>query len=112
MMADAYTLTVPQVIRDRGCGTCRYTLDGVEFSFRWSYIERGARWSLSLYDTDDTAIAEGIACVSSFPLFDLITSSRRPLGELMLYDTQGEGAPPGLDDLGTRVLVVYYPVGV
>jgi hypothetical protein len=108
-MADAYTLPVPQIVRDRGCGICRYTLDGVEYQFRWSYIERGDRWKLSVLDTDDSAIVEGIACVASFPLFDLLTDSRRPPGELMLFDTQGQGASPGLDDLGVRVLVVYYP---
>lgn len=106
---DPIALVIPDIVRSRGDGACRYTLDGVDYGFRWRYNQRGARWFLDVTDTDDTPIVEGVPVVCGWPLFDLLTDPRRPPGELIVEDRENAYATPGQEDLGVSAVVYYYP---
>lgn len=76
-------------------------LDGRDYILHFAYNEREDRWYLSLHDEEDIAILRGLKLVANWPLlrhyrFD----TRVPPGELMVIDLTGDGAPPGLNELG------------
>lgn len=101
-------LTIPDIIRTRGSGRARYTLDGSVYRFTFQYNQREGRWTLDVADVDGTAIVSGLALVCLWGLLELVTDSRRPPGELMLVGPAGSNGPPGLADLGVTQKLYYY----
>lgn len=86
----------------------RQTLDGREYvlACRWSMREE--RWYLDLFDAKGTLLAGSVKLVLHEPL--LAPFGRRdamPAGELLLLDQRPTPAPPGLDELGSVVQLLY-----
>jgi hypothetical protein len=83
----------------------RYTI-----TTRWN--ERAEVWTMDLVDA-----ASGITVASSMPLVlgsDLLKSFAPALGSLLVVDTNadpGMGTDAGVDDLGTRVQVLWFSPG-
>lgn len=84
----------------------RVSLDGSEYVLRLRWNSREARWYMSLSDADDVLIVGGVKLVAGWPLLRLVVDARRPPGQLVALDQAGD-ADPNLDDLGTRVVLVY-----
>ncbi len=102
---------MPQVIETRSdlpWYDLQVDLDGVTVTLelRWN-VHVGA-WYLAVLDADavDTLQA-GIRVVADFPLSAYWTG-RTPPGALVAIDTAGDGRDPGVDDLGSRVVLVYF----
>jgi hypothetical protein len=103
-----YELTIPDLVRTRGSGRARYTLDGSVYAFTFQFNEREGRWTVDVADVDEDPIVSGLALVPLWGLLELVTDARRPPGELMLVGAPGDVSPPGLADLGVSKRLLYY----
>lgn len=99
---------IPDAARTAGSAVFKAALDGVTFTFRLQWNQRASTWSISLADADDVAIASGIALVPAWDLLGLVTDTRRPLGSLMLWRSDGSFDHPSLTNLGTVCRLYYY----
>jgi hypothetical protein len=86
------------------------TLDGFAcvLNIRWNDVAEG--WFLDLLrGSDQSTIVAGLRLAASNPL---LTQSHHvdgcPPGELMAYDQALERKDPGENDLGGRVILLYY----
>lgn len=89
--------------------TQRTVLDGREYALVFSWNQREAKWYLDLFTVDGVLIVAGIKLVVGAPLLRLLRSTDAPPGELFIMDRSQTGEDPGLNDLGMRCLLVYYP---
>lgn len=93
--------------------TMGITLDGREYSLLFDYCEREFRWYLSVSLADGTPLASGIKVIADWPILRQKVDGRLPPGILTTADVSGSGGePPAFSDLGRRVKLWYYPVGV
>lgn len=81
----------------------RTEIEGREYVFVFDWNAREAKWSLSLYDQDESAIVTGIKLVIDFPLIRTVSDSRAPSGDLFVTSDGNED--PTLDTLKDFVLV-------
>ena len=87
------------------------TLDGIPYIFDVRWNSRGAMWFIDILDIDEDPIASGLAAVLGTVLGIRVTDPRMPPGDLILTDTSGEDRDAGFDDLGDRVVLLYYDEG-
>lgn len=83
------------------------TLDGDHFVFEFRWNGRAGVWYMDIRDEDEDPIKLGVAVVLGVPLGRRCTDPRFPRGVLWAYDTSGAGRDPGIDDLGSRVLIYF-----
>jgi len=86
-------------------------LDAAIYRFRFQFNERDQSWFFDLLDEDGNPFRQGKKVVTNFPLFRLLATEGRPPGELYAVDTTGQNIRAGLEDLGSQVILVYYPEG-
>lgn len=81
--------------------TQRTKLDGREYTLRFLWNPTSERWTLTLYDVDDTHLCE-LKLVCNIPLLRAYHYDPRiPAGELVVVSEQVDDvSPPGLDELG------------
>jgi hypothetical protein len=84
------------------------TLDGTQFVFDVRWNGRAACWFMDILDADAEPIVMGIAVVIGAMLGRRSVDPRGPAGFIMAEDTSGTGLDAGLDDLGTRVRVLFF----
>lgn len=100
------------IIPTDSTGTIReYTeqigLEGVRYTFKFSWNTRTETWMLSLYLVDGTALIEGIAITCGVDLLRGCAVTGRPPGLLFAAPTDNDVSRPGIDGLGSRVLLYY-----
>ena len=100
------------VIPTNSNGTIReYTetiaLEGVAYSFKFSWNTRTETWYLSICALDGTAIIEGIAITCGVDLLRGSVIAGRPPGLLFAGPTDGSTVRPAIDGLGSRVQLYY-----
>jgi hypothetical protein len=83
------------------------TLDGVDFALDVRWNSREESWYLDINTSDGIAIKQGIKIVLGAKL-GVTSHPLRPTGTFLAVDLSGAGLKPTLDDLGTRVIVLYY----
>jgi hypothetical protein len=81
--------------------TSKYVVD-----LRWN--ERAAAWFMDLYDEAESPIRVGIKVVIGTWLGRRSVDPRFPPGAIVAIDTSGAGRDATLDDLGTRVILLFY----
>ena len=83
-------------------------LDGVTYTLHFEWNDRVGAWFHMVLDADAQVVLLGSQkVVSDYPLG--LNSSNRPFpGYLIARDTSGQGADPGFDDLGARVIIDYF----
>lgn len=88
--------------------TERVTLDGIEYSFLFSYSTREEVWYMSLFATDGTPIASSVKLVSNYRLIKRNLHPARPPGLLVVLST-GSDEPPKQGELGEgkRCALIY-----
>lgn len=79
------------------------------FTVVWHWSGREGVWYFSLSDADGSAIVSGVRVVLNADLLRGVSDARRPPGVMAVVDPAGRATEPGLNDLGTRVKVVYIP---
>ncbi len=77
------------------------TLSGRRFRLRFDWIQRLARWSLSIYTSNGDPILTNKMIVLGADLFRQARyDTRLPLGALICVDTGGLDREPSLDSFG------------
>lgn len=84
-------------------------LDGVQYIIDVRWNGRDGAWYMDFLQADETPIKYGIKIVLGATLGGLVTDPAFPPGVLIAVDQTGNGREATLDDLGSRVLVVYIP---
>jgi hypothetical protein len=86
--SDNYTMTV--------------TLEGVAYSFSFVWNYRSLCWEMSISGfIDGLAIRVGVDLLAACPV------EGQPPGNFVAFDTSGKEQDPGINDLGSRVLLLY-----
>lgn len=83
-------------------------LDGQTYNLRVHWNEREGSFYLELGDVDGDPIVASRKLVPDWPLIFRVRDDRRPPGELLMVDLTGSGIPPQLDELGERVVLLYF----
>jgi hypothetical protein len=87
--------------------TQRVELDGVQYTMRLLWSERGQAWHLDLGDVENTPILSGLRLVTGFPLLYRFHYLAVPPGELYFVDLRGLAGKPTLEDMGVRFQLFY-----
>lgn len=83
-------------------------LEGTVYTFETRWNTRASAWFMTVADSDGVVISGAKKIVCSWPLFGWReTDTRMFPGLLYAYDTSGQGLDPTIDDLGSRVIVLY-----
>jgi len=83
-------------------------LEGVEYLFRFYWLDRSSVWVLNIYDQDENELALGLRLVVNVSLFGRFQDTRLPPGMLLCSDLSGADEDPRvITDLGTRVILAY-----
>lgn len=83
------------------------SLDGTEFRLEFRFNEREQRFYMDLRDGDGVDILVGVRLTVDWAPLRYLVDPRRPLGEIFITDSEGEGRDPRLGDLGDRVKLFY-----
>lgn len=82
-------------------------LDGVTYAIEWKWNIRHQAWFVNVWDEQlQTLYLAGQKVVANYPLGIWITGASPP-GALMVVDTTGAGAQPGLGTLGVQHQLYY-----
>lgn len=84
------------------------TLDGGTYGFRFWWNYSCSAWVMDLSDSNGDPIVTGVRVKVDWPLFARYADSRLPPGQLIAQDTTGAQQDPGLEDLGSRVVLLYF----
>lgn len=102
-------IPIPPIANTRGSLSMRTQLDGRDYVITLQWNQRMRRWCMDIADQDSVMIAAGVVLVVDFPLLSLVTDERKPPGSLAILDLQSPRVDPGLDTLGIRHQLVYWP---
>ncbi len=83
-------------------------LDGVQFVLQFDWNARAAAWFMNVLDADRTQLYMGVKIVVDHPLAKRLRNSLLPAGLLTAHDTSRQRVDPGIDDLGDRVILLYF----
>lgn len=86
------------------------TLDGTTYGFEFRWNTRASAWFFSILDSAGNYLLSELRLIVGFPLAERTRNENLPPGILIASDTTGGGADPGLNDLGSRVKLIYFPV--
>lgn len=86
------------------------TLDGELYTFEFRWATREAAWFVSTFEEDGTPLAVNRKVVLGIPIAKR-DGKNRPPGRMIAVDTSGQDIEAKSDDLGTRVLILYYEEG-
>lgn len=89
-------------------GSVTAKLDGVNYTIETHWNTRAAAWFFDVLNEDGDVLKAGIKIVVSWPLCGWRETDPDMMpGVITAIDTSGAQEDPTLDDLGTRVLLVY-----
>ena len=94
-------------IADYRVGT---TLDGVQYILDVRWNGRDSAWFFDFLAEDETPIRRGIKVVLGTSLGGRTADAAFPRGIIIAADLSGAGRDAGFDDIGTRVLVYFFPL--
>ncbi len=83
-------------------------LEGATYQFDVKWNQRDGAWYFDLLDEEGNAIRHGVKIVLGAALAGRVAADDRLPGLLQAFDTSGASTDAGIDDLGSRVVVVYY----
>ena len=83
-------------------------LENVTYSFEVLWNPQSASWMLSISTADDQPIVMGMPIVIDWEWAGRYVDPRLPPGVFMAQDTSGQGLDAGRDDLGSRVILLYF----
>lgn len=82
-------------------------LDGVTTIIEFHFNARADRWSIHLFDIEDTPIRHGIRLAEGFDLMRRIVLATKPPGELRIVDPTGNDTEPDGLTLGVETQLRY-----
>lgn len=84
------------------------TLNNVTYIFDVRWSTREGAWYFDIRDEDESMIRAGVKIVLGALLGRRSADARFPPGAFETFDLTYTGREAGLDDIGTRVVVLYY----
>ncbi len=84
------------------------TLDNITYGLEFLWNDTSQGWYLSLFDVDGNLIQSGRKLTLETPLCARGRTGAEPPGLLVCFDTSGQQQMPGLNDLQSRVVLVYF----
>jgi hypothetical protein len=84
------------------------TLDGTEYLFDVRWNGRDGAWYFDLLDADEDMIRAGNKVTLGSSPGVRSSDSRFPAGAFLTLDASGAGVEATYEDIGTRVLLLYY----
>ncbi len=85
-------------------------LDGATYTIGFYWNVRASAWFFDIDDPSGNPIVHGLRVTAGRILLRQSVNPAQPPGQFYIYDTSGGDVDPGINDLGTRVLVVYIPI--
>ena len=101
------TYTLLPVHSDSGNYKFTTELSDTRYIFEIIYNNRAGRWALSMYESDGTAIFQGLYLVLGVDYFALFLNDALPYGALQLINTKAEFTEPTRNNLGTDCILVF-----
>lgn len=83
-------------------------LDGQTFITQFKWNDRDSAWYFSLYTEAGEGIVVGSRICVETPLLRRVSSESAPLGEIIAHDTLNTDVDPAFEELGTRVIMLYF----
>lgn len=100
------TLELP-VRQDLENYTFSTTLDGAAYTFDLVWNARSQAWFMSILDGESVPLLDGKKLTTGAQLNRDVQAEGVLRGSLIVVDTSGLGEEPGIDNLGTRFLLIY-----
>jgi hypothetical protein len=107
VVREAVTLILPTLTDGTPWYDFSIDLDGRTFLLEFHWNARDVAWYLTIYDQDENLLLAGRKLVLDFPLLARFMNPMLPAGEFFVVDTSAANEPPGLTDLGSRVVLLY-----
>lgn len=85
------------------------SLDGEQFTIDVRWNARAESWFMDILREDGTPVRQGIRIVLGSQLGGRCTDPTFPDGVLVAADLARLGRDAALDDLGTRIAVLFFP---
>jgi hypothetical protein len=85
----------------------QHDLEGKTYDLEFNWNDRGGFWTMDLNDELGSPIITGVRVITDYPLLSDYRVDGVPPGVFIAYDTGGESKDAGVDDFGTRVLLIY-----
>ena len=82
-------------------------LDGRTFNFEIQWNTRSSVWSLIVRNDSQVELIGGVPLVVNSDLLGRFVNVALPPGVLTLFDTSGQNAECGKEDLGVRCVLLY-----
>jgi hypothetical protein len=86
------------------------TLQDTPYNFDVYWNERDQAWFFDLYDVNESPIITSVKMVLGAFLLARCTDPRKPSGAIIMADLSGQGQDATIDDLGSRVVAMYFTV--
>jgi len=83
-------------------------LEGSTYAIETDWNDRDQAWFCSIYTNEGTALITGYRLVIGALPIRRVVGDTRPPGEIQVVDTAGGYVDPGRDDLGSRVILLYW----
>jgi hypothetical protein len=88
----------------------RMDLDGTIYRLDFDWNDRDSAWYLGVATVDGTPLVTGRKIIINLPLLSRFKDPRLPPGVLVALDSASAAQDPDVDELGTRVRLLYIPV--
>lgn len=110
VVATSGSVVSGQPVSPNAIWTQTTTLEGTTFFLTFQYNQRTMTWSLSVADSENIDIVNGIKLVCGISLLRKCVDPRKPAGALMVLSATADASPPGLSDLlpGAGRCTLYY----
>lgn len=85
-------------------------LDGKTYGFSFHFNGRMQIWLFSISTENGLPLVESVPVLVNTDVLGRYTSEDLPPGHILFVDKSGANLDPGLDDLGSRVIMFYIDV--
>ena len=82
-------------------------LDAVTYLLRFRYNDRMSVWLMDIADTGGNDVLSGVPLLTNCDLIGRFRSDALPPGRFLAFDTTGNAANAGRNDLGNNVKLLY-----
>lgn len=83
--------------------------DGKSYSFEFRWNDRAEAWFMTVGNGEGVPLVSGVRVVVNLPLLAPYSNPELPQGgHLIALDTTEANRDPGFEDLGRRVLLVFF----
>lgn len=103
-------LVIPLQATRSGASSVRVRIDGVLLEVQCTWMQRTEEWRIDVLSSSGEVLVAGALAVPGTALWSGASSPGLPPGVVLCVDLGGRGEPPGIEDLGSRVVLVYATV--